>query len=749
MRLVNISNRNRIVYLFCRDDQGNQKIYVDKNFYPFFFEDDPRGEYISHDGIKLKKIVCQSPSEVPKMRSSTSYASDIRYTINYLIHKVKEITPCPMKAFYLDIEVLVPKNSTLSVDEMKKQAKYPISCITIYNSFSAEYKTFYLDDYVGDMKQKEAQLIKDTIDYFKEEKPDLWISWNCDFDYQYMHNRIPQFASSISPVGLVRAGKGEDIFFPAGISIIDQKGLYEKFTLNKKRWYNLDYIAQTDLGEAAWEKTDFSKLQGDLVKYKNINDVKRMVKLEEKYKIIPYFNEIRVFAKCLWEDLAQETLKKEGRLMKISNNSKIIDSLILQEAKEKNVIVPPKRGDGAGEESIEGAFRECYQTGRFANIAKFDLGSAYPLMITGFCLDPTNVCHSPLPNTIPVTIMSRVDKIQGETYFFKQNPDALLPSIVRKLIVIKDKLKKELGSLNSKDEVYENTKTKYNAIKSMVNSAYGVTANRFFRLFDMKVAESITFLVRDLIEYIKIELEKTGIKVLYVDTDSVFIHSKENIAPQLNKLVQKWAIEKYNNPNITIQFDFEGFFEKILILGKCHYVGYLRKKNGDMEKEIKGVEMKRSSSSKYEAYFQENLIEKLLDEVPRANILAWIKSEKERIKTLPMEEVAFPSKVPAFVKNVPIHVRAYTNSRELDPTFKLSIGELFYIVYVKSMGIDKNEKDINILGFTTEHNNFINRERIDWQEVIRRNIDNKANNLFEAMGWKVEGQPMVSHILEF
>ena len=90
MKLLNISNKNRFIYLFCRDDEGKQKIYIDKSFYPYYFEPDGDGEFLSHDGIKLKKIICSTPSDIPKQRSSLSYASDIKYTVNYIINKVKD-----------------------------------------------------------------------------------------------------------------------------------------------------------------------------------------------------------------------------------------------------------------------------------------------------------------------------------------------------------------------------------------------------------------------------------------------------------------------------------------------------------------------------------------------------------------------------------------------------------------------------------------------------------------------------------
>lgn len=734
MNLINISNKGRFVYLFTRDSEGKQKILLDKEYHPFYFEPDENGKFVSHDGIKLKKITCEAPGDIPKMRSSLSYASDIRYTIIYLINKVQKIEPAPIKIFYLDIEVEAPEMPSIY------NPKYPISCITIYNNFNKEYKTWELNDYPFNTKaEKETQLLKDVVKYFQQERPDLFIGWNVEFDYRYMHGRVQNFAEQISPVKLVRAGKGENVFHPAGISIVDLKGLYEKFTLNKRRSYALDYIAQEDLGDKAWDKSKgFSK-------EKNINDVKRMVDLDEKFGIIKYFDEIRRFAKCLWEDLPQETIDKDGRFFKVSNNSKIIDSLLLQEGKEKGVVLPSKHPSEEKEE-YDGAYRDVFGNGVYYNLSKFDLGSAYPMAIANFCLDPVNLLtHS--KDSIPITVTDRETKNVIETYRFTQNENALLPSIVKKLMIIKDKLKKELGSLTPETKEYKELETKYNAIKSIVNSAYGVTGNRFFRLYDKRVAETITFLVRDLLEYVQKELESQGIRVIYVDTDSVFIEGKENISEKLNQIVQDWGIKKYGNKKVTIQFDYEGYFEKILILGKCHYYGYLRSKKG-LKREIKGVEIKRSSSSKYEAFFQENLIEKILNKEERKKIIKWIKDEKTRIRTLPLEYVGFPSKIPGRkLLNYPIHIRAYDNTRLIEKNFKLESGDNFYYIFVVSLGKTNDDKPIDVLAFTEDNKSFIDKDRINWTAIIERNIGGKADKLFEAIGWKERNQPIVENVL--
>ena len=46
MKLQNIANFKRQVYLFCREDDGSLKIHKDNDFYPFYYEPDANGKHI-------------------------------------------------------------------------------------------------------------------------------------------------------------------------------------------------------------------------------------------------------------------------------------------------------------------------------------------------------------------------------------------------------------------------------------------------------------------------------------------------------------------------------------------------------------------------------------------------------------------------------------------------------------------------------------------------------------------------------
>ena len=78
MKLCNIANQGRIIYLFSRDDKRNQVIRKVNTYYPHWYEPDSQGIYKSYDGVPLRKVTVDHPSEVSKSRSDKSYSSDIK-----------------------------------------------------------------------------------------------------------------------------------------------------------------------------------------------------------------------------------------------------------------------------------------------------------------------------------------------------------------------------------------------------------------------------------------------------------------------------------------------------------------------------------------------------------------------------------------------------------------------------------------------------------------------------------------------
>jgi len=491
--------------------------------------------------------------------------------------------------------------------------------------------------------------------------------------------------------------------------------------------------------------------------------------IKNKFKLFRYNSKKEIqYNDKIWciENQYHNFLIKRNNQIVLSGNSKVLDIMLLTEAKQKGIVLPSKNYEEreSEESEFEGAYRRCdiedkegnlikHLRGFYKDLWKLDLSGAYPNAIINFCLDISNLTENKNEHKINIT-----DRITNETLYtiyMKQNVNALLPTIARKLLFKKDILKKNLNSLDPETKEAKDLQIKYDAIKALVNSLFGVCGLRVFRLFNNDIASAITSIVRDLLHYVEDKLAEQGIEVIYIDTDSVFIKSKNNPTEMINELVKQWAKEKHNKDNVTIEFDCEGIFEKILIVALCHYKGYLKKKNGKIKEEIKGIEVKRKDSSKFMKKFQGELIEKVLNEESKEQLEQFIENSKKEIKKVPLINIGFPCKINATkdYKSPPIFMRALKYTNEII-SFKKVPGDIFYYIYVKPFGQAKriskrnlkNKEtgkkelrtsetiiDKNVLAFDEE--NYQHIKEVDWNKMIKRNITDKSKHIFEAMGW--------------
>ena len=676
--IQNIANIGKDIYLFNRQKDGTLNIQPDHTFYPYFYEVNDKGIYTTIDGKKVIKINCQRPADVKSKRSTSAYEADVLYTKRYIIDKIGEFLPSPIKYLFIDIEIKTKElPSYLNPDK-------PITCISIYNSLDKKIRCWFWGDY-AEAIDPEGEILKYVLQYIRDSQPDIILGWNfTEFDYPYLAARIKrlwnkELAEIISPIDKIRYGRKEDeIPYPQGISVLDYLDMFKKIYRTEVS-YALDSIAQKYLKTPPNKKVDFNQIT-DEIRDKNIEDIKKMVRLEQEKRIIPYYDEIRRMGKCMWEDLTW--------------NSKVLDMMLLSEAKTKNIILPSKHyGEDYVEEiEFEGAYRRA-DLGRFENLYKLDLSSAYPMAIIDFCLDIANLTQNKGEQKIDITDRE-TNEVKYPVYF-KQNQNALLPTLAKKLIIKKDYIKRELKGLAPESPEAKDLQSKYDAVKALVNSLFGVTALKIFRLYNVNIASSITSIVRDVLHYVELGLQKEGMKVIYLDTDSVFVEAKENPVILCNKLIKEWAKLKYKKDTIGIEFDYEGCFDKILVVALCHYVGYLKTKNGQIKKEIKGVEAKRKDSSKFMQQFQTKLIDKILDNESQEIIIKFINAEKERIKTVPITEIGFPAKIAnkiyksevtnskgtTYKRKPPIFVQAVENSKRILSSFNKVIGDTFWWIY--------------------------------------------------------------------
>ncbi len=136
---------------------------------------------------------------------------------------------------YLDIEVLSKQEiNGVMVDggfPVAKEARFPISAITQYNSRQKKYVCFsladwnkeesilsYKDDVIFIKCKSEEDLLKKWLFYWQKFYPNILTGWNVvQFDLEYIVNRLriilgEGYVNKLSPWGIVNVKNGKNVY---------------------------------------------------------------------------------------------------------------------------------------------------------------------------------------------------------------------------------------------------------------------------------------------------------------------------------------------------------------------------------------------------------------------------------------------------------------------------------------------------------------------------------------------------------
>lgn len=256
---------------------------------------------------------------------------------------------------------------------------------------------------------------------------------------------------------------------------------------------------------------------------------------------------------------------------------------------------------------------------------------------------------------------------------------------------IKRKLRTEVTNLNNKQM----------SLKILLNSLYGSLANKYSRYFDIRLASAITLSGQLSIRWIEEYLmkhkkqKKYGWKVVYIDTDSLYIHlenvvnemkkrksvltqfqivdeldsfMKKIIIPIVDKGYQKLA-DYMGAPENCMKMGIEKICSKVLWVGRKKYAMMVCRNEGVTTPEpqlgVKGIEIVRSSTPKVIRDSLKKAIEFLLTDSDK--FYDFIRDYRKIFNKFSPEEIAFPRSInnmekyidgESYTKGTPIALRA-------------------------------------------------------------------------------------------
>jgi DNA polymerase I len=247
-----------------------------------------------------------------------------------------------------------------------------------------------------------------------------------------------------------------------------------------------------------------------------------------------------------------------------------------------------------------------------------DFSSFYPAVIVTWNMSPETkraiAVNGPIPDghtRAPTTGMG-----------FTTEVDGILAVALREMLRLRKYWSDKQASLTPGTPEWEEAGCISKAYKVAANAFYGVVGSPFSRYFDKGIAESVTQTAVWLIKLTAAEAEKRGMKVIYGDTDSIFVtgcsrEEFERFIAWCNDELYPRVIAAQGCRERLIKIAYEKQFDRIVFTSAKRYCGRYAHYKGkaatdDSKPEIKGVEYMRGDTGKLARQLQGEVIDMLV-----------------------------------------------------------------------------------------------------------------------------------------
>ena len=534
------------------------------------------------------------------------------------------------KVLSFDIEVYNARRSPNEEED-------PILMIAFSGSDGFE-KTIVWKKYSGAKKDvefvnDERELIVRFKDVIREYEPDYLTGYFSDgFDFPYLRGRADKYKIKLD-LGIdgsnVRfsKGRGSKTAKICGIPHIDAFKFVRRVLAGELNLpaYDLDTVANSLLGTGksganvenlyrAWDKG--GKAIEEFCEY-NLVDAKITLQLTEK--LLPHVNEFIKLCGLLPEEI---TRMSYGRL---------VENFVLNNLEQFNEIAPNRPHSGIMNEregkKIEGAFVYQPTAGVYEDVAVLDFKSLYPTIISAH-----NICPSTLTDSEKEVNKSPEIKIDGtDTHFcFTYKYDGIFPKLIREILVRRNRVKEML----KKDKKDPALNARQYGLKILANSAYGYLGFFGARWYCKECAASTTAYGRDYIKKLMERAEKEKLKVIYGDTDSIFISLGKG---KSMKDAEKFLKDVNNDLPSLMELELDGFYKRgIFVTKKGDSEKGAKKKYAliteDKKIKIVGFETVRGDWSKIAKEVQEKVLEIILKENDVKKAIEYVKEIVKKTK---------------------------------------------------------------------------------------------------------------------
>jgi len=813
--------------ILIRGVKNGERITAREKYQPTLFVPvQKETQYKTLDGRSLTPIKQQSIKHAKEFLSQYSEQQNLiygmtRYNFQYISDTWRSEINWKMEdvlVVTIDIEV-ASENGFPKVEDSIEE----LLSITIKNHQSKQIVVFGVGDYTNSREDvryvkcvSEDELLEKFLKFWETHKPDVITGWNSKFyDLPYLIHRIKyrlgedvikrlSVWKTVYKDNVYIAGKEHICYNVFGLEQLDYLDLYRKFTYSAQESYRLDHIAFVELGERKapnpydtfreWYTKDFQSF----IDY-NIQDVEIVDHLEDKMKLIDLIMTMAYSAKCNYADVFSQV--------------RMWDVIMYNYLRDKNIQIPQIIRKSK-EDAYAGAYVKDPQVGLHKWVVSFDLNSLYPHLIMNYNISPETIkgMHKTVPG------VDNMLSQEFDTSFLKKKQETITPNgalfdctkygFLPELLLQMYNERKETKKLMLKaEQEYEDTKhskllnlisqykNKQMALKIALNSAYGAIGNQYFRFYDIRIAEAVTYGGQLSIRWIEIALNKYLNElmktedvdyILASDTDSVYI-TFESLVEKLQPkdpvkfldTICKETIEPFISQKYQDLADYTNAYEQKMVMGreviadkgiwtaKKRYILNVHNSEGVQYAEPKlkmmGIEAVKSSTPQVcRDKIKEALL--LIINGTEKELNTFIQDFRKEWLGFKPNMIAFPRSCNGlgkwattngiFKKGCPMHVKGallynfQLKDKKLHKKYpEIMEGEKVKFVYLKN----PNPFQTNVFTFLTECPTELEVQKyVDYEKQFEKSYVEPLKFITNSIGWQIdESYGTQTNLLDF
>jgi DNA polymerase-2 len=519
-------------------------------------------------------------------------------------------------------------------------------------------------EYVND----ERALLQAFIREVERCDPDIFIGWNVvGFDFRVLEERARRLQVPMnlgrdrSRIQVIQSGNGKWFCRIAGRVVLDGidtlKGAtyqFESFSLENVSNQLLDRGKllghQQDDGLTLNKGEEIQQVYREnprqLAEY-NLEDCKLVWDIFEHAKLLHY--------------LIERSRLTGLPLDKVGGSAAAFDNQYLPRLHRKGYVAPVY-ASGESQMGAPGGYVMESRPGLYNQVLVLDFKSLYPSIIRTFMIDPFALAEGTGTECPPEEL------VPGFNHAIFSRKEAILPGIIERLWQARDRAKAEKNAPLSQ------------AIKIIMNSFYGVLGSNVCRFFDQRLAGSITLRGHEILIRTQEKIEEEfGYKVIYGDTDSVFVwlgddfpldktqQEGRRLETFLNQWWQEEVQQRFGLP-CHLELEYETHYRRFFMPTmrnsekgtKKRYAGIRHFTDGSEELIFKGLETVRSDWTPLARRVQRELYRLIFSDTPYTDYLKQIVIQMKAGEL--DEELVYRKRLrrplDEYSKNRPPHVQA-------------------------------------------------------------------------------------------